>query len=67
MLERKKIFHSELACQLSITSQGLTWQINRLKKAGLVQESKEGMKVIYSLEDTHASMLAEIINLVEQA
>jgi len=67
MLEGKNLSHGELASQLSITSQGLTWQINRLKKAGLVQESKDGMKVIYLLEDTHAPMLAEIINLVEQA
>jgi predicted transcriptional regulator len=66
MLEGKKISHSELACQLSITSQGLTWQMNRLKKDGVVQESKEGMKVIYSLEETYAPMLIEIINLLEQ-
>ena len=66
MLEGKKISHSELACQLSITSQGLTWQMNRLKKDGVVQESKEGMKVIYSLEDTYVPMLSEIINIIEQ-
>lgn len=65
MLERKKTSHRELACQLSITSQGLTWQMNRLKKDGVVQESKEGMKVIYSLEEAYAPMLTEIINLVE--
>jgi predicted transcriptional regulator len=67
MLEGKKISHSELARQLSITSQGLTWQMNRLKKDGIVQESREGMKVIYSLEEAYAPMLTEIINLIEQA
>ncbi|HLE74503.1 MAG TPA: winged helix-turn-helix transcriptional regulator [Candidatus Bathyarchaeia archaeon] len=67
MLEGKKISHSELACQLSITSQGLTWQMNRLKKDGVIQESKNGMKVIYSLEDTYVPMLSEIINIIEQA
>jgi predicted transcriptional regulator len=66
VLEAKQISHGELACQLSITSQGLTWQMNRLKKDGVIQESKEGMKVIYSLEDTYAPILTEIINLVEQ-
>jgi predicted transcriptional regulator len=65
VLEGKKISHSELACQLSITSQGLTWQMNRLKKDGVVQERKEGMKVIYSLEEAYAPMLTEIINLLE--
>jgi len=67
MLEGKKISHSELACQLSITSQGLTWHMNRLKKDGVVQESKDGMKVIYSLEDAYAPMLTDIINLIEQS
>jgi len=67
MLEEKKISHSELACQLSITSQGLTWQMNRLKKDGVIQENKEGMKAIYSLEEAYAPMLTEIINLVEQS
>jgi len=66
MLEGKKISHSELAFQLSITSQGLTWQMNRLKKSEVVRESKEGMKVIYRLEDAHALVLSEIINVVEQ-
>jgi predicted transcriptional regulator len=66
MLERKKIFHNELARQLSITSQGLTWQMNRLKKDGVVQESKDGMKVIYSLEEAYAPVLSGVINLVEQ-
>jgi predicted transcriptional regulator len=66
VLCEKKISHGELACQLSITSQGLTWQMNRLKKRGVVQESKDGMKVIYSLDDVYAPMLAEVMSLVEQ-
>jgi predicted transcriptional regulator len=66
MLEGKKISHSELACQLSITSQGLTWQMNRLKKDGVVQEGKEGMKVIYSVEEAYAPILTEMITLLEQ-
>jgi predicted transcriptional regulator len=66
LLEVKKISHGKLACQLSITSQGLTWQMNHLTKSGVVRESKEGMKVIYSLEAACAPMLTEIITLVEQ-
>jgi predicted transcriptional regulator len=66
MLEGKKISHGRLAHQLSITSQGLTWQMNRLKNEGIIQESKDGMKAIYSLDEAYAPMLTEIINLVEQ-
>lgn len=66
ILDRKKMSHGELACQLSITSQGLTWQMNRLKKVGVVQNSNDGMKVIYSLEDAYTPVLTEIMNLVEE-
>jgi predicted transcriptional regulator len=66
VLEGKKMSHGELACQLSITSQGLSWQMSRLKKDGVVRERKEGMKVIYSIEETYASVLPEAISLLEQ-
>jgi predicted transcriptional regulator len=67
MLEGKQASHSELSCQLAITSQGVTWQMNRLKKDDLIQESKDGMKITYSLENAYAPMLTELVNLVEQA
>jgi predicted transcriptional regulator len=66
LLEGKKISHGELAYQLAITSQGLTWQMNRLKKDGVIQESKDGMKLNYTLENTYASMLTELVTLIEQ-
>jgi len=66
MLDRKKMSHSELASQLSITSQGLTWQMNRLKKVGVVQGNEDGIKVIYSLEEAYAPVLTETMNIVEQ-
>jgi predicted transcriptional regulator len=67
LVEGKTISHSELACQLSITSQGLTWQMNRLKKEDVIQETKNGMKAIYSLKENYAPLLTELLNLVEQA
>lgn len=66
MLHGKQASHSELSCQLAITSQGVTWQMNRLKKDDIIQESKDGMKITYSLENTYAPMLTELVNLVEQ-
>ena len=65
VLERKQVSHSELAHELSITSQGLTWQMNRLEKEGVIQESKDGMRLSYSLENTYLPMLNELANLVE--
>jgi len=65
LLERKQVSHSELAHELSITSQGLTWQVNRLEKEGLIQESKEGMRLSYSLKNTYTPILTELTSIVE--
>lgn len=67
ILHGKQISHSELAYQLSITSQGLTWQMNHLKKESSIQENKEGMKTIYSLDEAYAPLLTELVKLVEHA
>lgn len=67
MLDKNEISHGELASQLSITSQGLTWQMNRLKEAGVIQANKEGMRVMYSLEAAYTPALTEIMNLVEES
>ena len=66
VLGRKSISHSELAHELSVTSQGLTWQMNRLEKEGIVQESKQGMKVIYSLETNYAPVVTEMMAIMKQ-
>jgi DNA-binding transcriptional ArsR family regulator len=66
ILTKKTVPRCELVSQLSITSQGLTWQMNRLKKAGVVQENRDGMSIFYSLSEAHIPVLREIICLVEQ-
>ena len=66
VLGRKRIFHGELAHELSVTSQGLTWQMNRLEKEGIIQENKQGMRVIYSLGKTYAPVVTEMMTFVEQ-
>jgi len=66
MLDGKQVSHSELSSQLAITSQGVTWQINRLRQDAIIQESKDGMKLNYTLENTYAPMLIELVTLIEQ-
>jgi len=66
LLNRKAVSHGDLAFQLSITSQGLTWQMNRLKALGVVRERREGMRVIYSIEEAHTSVLAETMRILGQ-
>jgi DNA-binding transcriptional ArsR family regulator len=65
ILERKAVSHSELTHELSITSQGLTWHMHRLKKTHLVTESKDGKKLFYSLYSASETTLKEMTNLTQ--
>jgi predicted transcriptional regulator len=66
MLKQKTVSHGEMASQLSITSQGLTWHMNQLKKTGVVKKSRDGMRVFYSLEKAHIPVLTESISILGQ-
>ncbi len=52
--ESDSIFHKDLALKLGISSQALTWQMNRLRKTGLVDTVKERIKVKYFLNEENA-------------
>jgi DNA-binding transcriptional ArsR family regulator len=67
ILERKQVSHNELTHELSITSQGLTWHINRLEKNHLVTENKDGKKLLYSLDQASTLVLVEMADLIKQA
>jgi predicted transcriptional regulator len=56
--------HRDIACCLGISSQALTWQMNQLKNAGLVNAEKTGVNVRYNLTDANMGKL--IISLSEQ-
>jgi predicted transcriptional regulator len=62
----KTVSHSKLASKLSITSQGLTWQMNRLIEQGIIQENRATTKVTYSLNQTYVNALPELLCLVNQ-
>lgn len=62
----KTVSHCKLASNLSITSQGLTWQMNRLREEGVIQESWDGIKVAYSLSEVNAQSLPELPCIIEQ-
>jgi DNA-binding transcriptional ArsR family regulator len=65
LLAGKSVTHHDLAVRLKISSQGLTWQINRLHETGLIEEKRSGLNVTYSLKQNCAVMVAETIALVE--
>lgn len=62
----KTVSHGKLASNLSITSQGLTWQMNRLKEEGIVKENIDGIKVTYSLNEVYVQVLPELFCVIEQ-
>lgn len=65
LLEGKQVSHRELAGRLSISSQGLTWQMNRLRETGLISETRNGLNVRYSLEATCVPFVADAMAIMK--
>lgn len=62
LLEKRSVSHKDLSSKLGISSQALTWQINRLKKAGLIDFVTEGMKIRYLLAQESAAMVERCLD-----
>ncbi len=60
----KTVSHCKLASHLSITSQGLTWQMNRLRGQGIVQDNCTATNVTYSLSEVYVQALPELLCMV---
>jgi predicted transcriptional regulator len=61
IVAEKTVAHNELASHLCITSQGLTWQINRLRDKGIIHEIKNGIRITYSIKDTYVQVLPDLL------
>ncbi len=66
IIAENAVSHGKLASHLSITSQGLTWQINRLREEGIVKEKNNGLRITYSLNETYFHVMPELICILEQ-
>ncbi len=66
LLEGKHLSHHELSARVSISSQGLTWQMGRLRETGLIQETKNGLNLTYTLENACVPLVTETIALLEK-
>jgi len=64
VLKKQALSHIDLASKLGISSQALTWHINRLKKIGLISFVKEGTKVRYSLDEDNAEMVKWYLDFI---
>ena len=59
--QNSSTLHRDIARSIGVSSQALTWQMNQLKKTGLINAEKKGINVKYSLNDANAIKL--ILNL----
>jgi predicted transcriptional regulator len=66
LLNKKQLSHGELACEVSITSQALTWQMKRVGKTDFIMQANDGLRTIYSLDENSTPMLMQYLALVEE-
>src|SRR4030042_6992228 len=66
LLNKKQLSHGELACEVSITSQALTWQMKRLGKTEFIVQANEGLRTIYSIDEASAPLLTQYLTLVKE-
>jgi predicted transcriptional regulator len=64
LLQNGPILHKDLAHRLCVSSQALTWQMNQLKRTGLIEALKEEMSVKYALNEKGATALRLLLNLI---
>jgi DNA-binding transcriptional ArsR family regulator len=65
IVAEKTVSHGKLASDLYITSQGLTWQMNRLREQGIVQGDCTATQVTYSLNEIYVQALPGLICIIE--
>jgi predicted transcriptional regulator len=66
LVSEKSVPRGKLLSHLSITSQGLTWQMNRLRKQGIAAEVIDGTKITYSLNVEYEQLVPQLLNFIEK-
>jgi DNA-binding transcriptional ArsR family regulator len=66
LLSKKRLSHGELAGEVSITSQALTWQMKHLRETEFIIQANEGLRTIYLLDENSAPLLTQYLALVEE-
>jgi len=65
LLCKKQLSHGRLACEVSITSQALTWQMNSLRSTKFILQVDDGLKTIYFLNESSAPLLQKYMTIVK--
>jgi predicted transcriptional regulator len=64
LVEKQCALHKELAVQLGISSQALSWQMNRLEEMGVIRKKAEGLEVKYTLDCEIRNAVQRFVSLV---
>jgi predicted transcriptional regulator len=65
LLCKKELSHCRLACEVSVTSQALTWQMNYLRSTKLILQVNDGLKTIYYLDKSSAPLLQKYLAVIK--
>lgn len=66
LAENGSTLHKDLAHNLGVSSQALTWHMTTLKSLNIVDAAKEGMSVKYQLNNDVKIVLAHCLNIVNK-
>ncbi len=64
LLNKKQLSHGKLADELSISSQALTWQMKSLRNTKFVMQVNEGLKIVYSIDQSSMPLLETSMAIV---
>jgi predicted transcriptional regulator len=64
LMEKQQALHKELAVELGISSQALSWQMNRLEEMGVIRKRVEGLEVKYTLDCEISNAVQCFVSLV---
>jgi predicted transcriptional regulator len=64
LLTKKQLSHGKLADELAISSQALTWQMKSLRNTKFVLQVNDGLKIIYSINESTMPLLETSIAIV---
>ncbi len=65
LLGKKELSHGKLADEVTISSQALSWQMKTLRDTRFVLQVNDGLKTLYSLNQTTEPMLVKYLAVVE--
>jgi len=65
LLKKPRTTHKDLAAELGVSSQALSWQMRCLEKADFIKREVESVNVKYSLDETNSAVVSRCVTLLE--